>query len=858
MTNALVIVESPAKAKTIQKYLGKGYVVLASKGHIRDLPKSGLQVDTEHGYAPSYEVLEDHKTLVTELRRAAKEAETIYLAPDPDREGEAIAWHIAHELRAAKKPMLRVEFHEITKKGVQQGLNAPRQVDERRFNAQQARRILDRLIGYELSPVLWKRLCRQVNGHYLSAGRVQSAALRLIVDREDEIQAFVPQEYWPVGVELLGKGRPSFRATLIEAGGKRVVTPSRDRGVKAGERVLSAGAEAQAIATDLRAARYVVASVEKKERRRRAPPPYITSSLQRDAASRLGFSASRTMQVAQRLYEGIDVGAEGPVGLITYMRTDSTRLSSDSVEGARAYVAKRFGKEFVPDKPNAFKTKSSAQDAHEAIRPTNLDHHPDAVKRSLKPDEFKVYKLIWERFVACQMADAVYDQTTALLEATAGAAQYGLRASGQVLKFAGWLESQGATEEAAEVAGEESVNAAVVDDAAGAEEGSSRVLPPLDKGDTLSLVDPPGVVTEQRFTQPVARYNEGTLVKALEDLGIGRPSTYAEIVTKVLSRDYVEKRERQLVPTKLGTAKTRGLRASFPNIVDYEFTARIERDLDGVEAGTEDWVKIVDRLYKPFKQSVDLEKNAKEPGEGWPRPEASDRICDKCGSPMVRRWGPNSNFYACTAYPKCKNIVDENPAPPPVVYQGKACPKCGRDLLVKTRRGSDEQFLSCSGWRKKEPLCDYTSPMPSGIACPKCGAGELVKVGAVKGRKPFWGCTNYRSDKAPEVAVVEAPAPAAKTKSRAKTKAEDKAEDKARTKAGDKVKAVDKTAEKGSGCDYRVYFPPVKEPCPQCGAKFLVLAGGKSRPVVRCVQEGCGYERPQETAEDPEPADTAA
>lgn len=801
MTTALVIVESPAKAKTIQKYLGKGYQVLASKGHIRDLPKSGLQVEVDDGYKPHYEVLDDHKSVVTEIRKAAKAVDEIFLAPDPDREGEAIAWHIAHELRSAKKPMRRVEFHEITRNGVQRGLAAPREVDERRFNAQQARRILDRLIGYELSPVLWKRLCRRVNGHYLSAGRVQSAALRLIVDRETEITAFRPQEYWPLGAELVGNKKPAFRAALVEVDGQRVVTPSRERAIKTGELVLSSGSLANTIAAELRAANFTVTAVDKRERRRRAPPPYITSSLQRDAANRLGFSASRTMQVAQRLYEGIDVGAEGPVGLITYMRTDSTRMSAESVEAARAYISTRFGSGYVPDKPNFFKTKSSAQDAHEAIRPTTLDFHPDAIKKSLKPDEYKVYKLIWERFVACQMADALYDQTTATIAATVANKRYGLRATGNVLKFSGWLEAQGATE-TQDIAGEESVR----EDSAGEDDDGAKVLPVLEAGEALRLVDPPGVVTEQKFTQPPARYNEGTLVKALEDLGIGRPSTYAEIVSKVLSRDYVEKKDRQLVPTRLGVTKTQGLEKSFPDVVDYAFTAKIERDLDAVEAGEADWVELVDRIYKPFKKLVEQELKAKEPGVGWPRAQPSDRVCDKCGAPMVRRWGPNGDYFACTAYPACKNIVDENPAPPPEVFADRKCPKCGRDLLVKTRRGTDEKFLSCAGWKKKDPDCDYTAPFPSGMRCPKCHAGDLVKVGAAKGRRPFWGCENYR------------------------------AEDPAKK------------------CDFRVYSEPVREPCPKCGAGFLVRAGGKTRPVLKCVSEGCDFERSVEAGDVDEPS----
>ncbi len=793
MSKSLVIVESPAKAKTIQKYLGKDYVVLASKGHIRDLPKSGMQIDIEKNYAPHYEILEDHKPIVTELKKAAKEVDEIFLAPDPDREGEAIAWHIAEELKGLKKPLRRVEFHEITKKGVQSGLNKPREVDDNRFKAQQARRILDRLIGYELSPVLWKRLCRRVNGHYLSAGRVQSAALRLIVDREEEIQAFVPQEYWPVDATLLGGAKPQFTAHLVEAAGVKVITPTRDRSAKATERTIANNLDAEKITADLKTARYSVREIEKKERKRRAPPPYITSSLQRDASTRLGFSASRTMQVAQRLYEGIDLGGDGPVGLITYMRTDSTRISNDAIDAVRAYVTNRFGTKFVPDKPNVFKTKGNAQDAHEAIRPTSTDFHPDAVKKFLKADEQKVYRLIWERFLACQMVEAVYDSTTVHIDAKGANDSYALRASGQVLKFPGWLESQGASENAeggSEQAGEESVKEA---GAAESEDEASAMLPELTVGETLNLIDPPGVATEQKFTQPISRYNEGTLVKALEDLGIGRPSTYAEIVSKVLSRDYVEKKDRQLVPTKLGMAKTRGLRQRFPEVVDYEFTANIESNLDKVEAGESDWTKLVDSIYKPFHKLVKEEMSAKEPGDGWPRAEASDRICDKCGKPMMRRWGPNSDFYACTGYPECKNIVDENPAPPPRVFEGRPCPKCGKDLFVRiARRGSKGEFLGCSGW----PECDFTSPMPTGIHCPKCG-GDVVKVGSAKSRRPFWGCANYSTTK----------------------------------------------------CDFRIYQPPVMKPCPKCGAQFLVMAGGKTRPVRKCVAEGCDYDEPVDPAE---------
>jgi DNA topoisomerase-1 len=781
MSKSLVIVESPAKAKTIQKYLGKDYVVLASKGHIRDLPKSGLNIDVAKGYEPRYEVLEDHKDVLSELKKAAKDVDDIYLAPDPDREGEAIAWHIAQELGGLKKPMRRIEFHEITKKGVQAGLAAPRTVDEQRFFAQQARRILDRLIGYELSSVLWKRLCRQVNGHFLSAGRVQSVALRLIVEREEEIRAFVPQEYWPVDVALLGAKRPQFVAHLIEVDGTKVVTPSRDRAVKAGERVVSNQADAESLAKTLRAAAFLVRSVEKRERRRRAPPPYITSSLQRDAASRLGFTASRTMQVAQRLYEGIEVGSEGPVGLITYMRTDSTRISADAVEAVRGHITARYGAKYVPEKPNFFKTKSSAQDAHEAIRPTNLDLHPDSIRKSLKPDEYKVYKLVYDRFVACQMIEALYDQTQVLVDAKAEGRAYTLRAGGQTLRFPGWLDAYGDGPSGEEIAGEEAPK-----DAKDTEESEGTQLPELREGESLTVFDPPAVKTEQKFTQPAPRYNEGTLVKALEDLGIGRPSTYAEIVSKVQSRDYVEKQDRALVPTKLGHAKASGLRARFGDFINYEFTAAIERDLDLVENGELKWVGVVDKIYQPFHARCDSEKKGSEPAEGWPRPQPSDKTCEKCGRPMIKRWGPTSDFYACTGYPECKNVVDENPAPPPRIYEGKSCPKCGSDLLVRmARRGSKSEFLGCAGY----PRCDFTSPMPLGIKCPKCTTGDLIQVGGAK-RRPFWGCSNYSTTK----------------------------------------------------CDFRLYQPPVKKNCPECKAAFLVKSGGKTRPILKCLTDKCGYE----------------
>ncbi len=569
MSQYLVVVESPAKAKTIKKYLGKEYTVKASVGHVKDLPKSKLGVDVEHDFAPEYQVIRGKGKVLQEIKKAAKSASKVFLAPDPDREGEAIAWHIAQELKgkkgAAGPEVVRVLFNEITKRAVQEAVQHPLQLDESKYNSQQARRILDRLVGYQISPLLWRKVRRG-----LSAGRVQSVAVRLVVEREREIGAFVAEEYWTIDALLAGAHPPAFTARLAKIDGKKAKV--------AGE------AEARQIVAELEKADYKVTKVERKERRRKAPAPFITSRLQQEASNRLRFTAKKTMTLAQRLYEGVELGEEGSVGLITYMRTDSTRLSDEAVTGVREYIGTTFGAESVPEKPNFYKSGKQAQDAHEAIRPTSVEYPPEKVKKFLDRDMFRLYELIWKRFVACQMTPAVYDQTK--VETTAG--RYVLAATGSILKKAGWLAAYGErTEEDEERAdkGQEDEN------------GTGRQLPDLNEGETLKLekLDP-----VQHFTQPPPRFNEASLVKELEEKGIGRPSTYASILSVIQDKEYVKKDEGRFHPTDLGVLVTDLLVESFPQVLDVTFTAEMENQLDGVEQGKVDYLEVLKRFYGPF------------------------------------------------------------------------------------------------------------------------------------------------------------------------------------------------------------------------------------------------------------------
>jgi DNA topoisomerase I len=772
---ALVVVESPTKAKTLKKYLGPGFEVMASKGHVKDLPKR-LGIDVANNFQETYEVIEGKQKVITELKGAAQKADRVLLATDPDREGEAIAMHLAEELKSLNLPMARVLFHEITKRGVSDGINTPQAINENLYEAQRTRRVLDRIVGYDVSALVWSKVA-----FGLSAGRVQSVALRLIVEREQEIEAFVPVEYWNVGVALSASGPPNFMARLAAADGEKFEVKD--------------GATAAEVRADLESAAYRVKAVTKREQRRHAPAPYTTSKLQQDATNYLKFTAKRTMQVAQALYEGVELGKDtGPVGLITYMRTDSTRVSDEAVAAAREMVGTVYGKEFVPEKPNVFKSKKGAQDAHEAIRPAAFEHPPEAVKKFLKDEQYKLYKLIWDRFLASQMAAAVYDQTSADIEAKparegAKRAAYGLRASGRVLKFAGWLEQYGKGLSQS-LAGEDDEAEGDKAAAAAPEVAEDGVLPPLKEGEGLKRQDPPGVVTEQKFTQPPARFNEGSLVRELEKRGIGRPSTYAEILTKVQARDYVEKlASGALKPSELGRVVIDGLMRSNLDIIDPGFTAKMEEELDEVEAGKNNRVALLRKFYSRFREQLDVSKKAAR----WnPEPIDTGVTCEVCGQgTMFKRWSKNGWFLGCSNYPKCKNTrnLDANgeaTEPQQARETNITCEKCKAAKLV-LKKGRYGDFLGCARY----PKCDLTRPVPLGITCPKCKTGELVEIKPKKrGGRAFWGCSNYAAT---------------------------------------------------PSCDFKLWQKPVREPCPKCKSPFLVLTGGKKEPALTCVTEGCGH-----------------
>ncbi len=766
----LVVVESPTKAKTMKKYLGPGYEVLASKGHVKDLPKK-MGVDVERDFQETYEIIEGKEKVLAELKDAAQKATKILLATDPDREGEAIAVHIAEELRGLKREMHRVMFHEITKKGIQEGIANPLELNQTLYEAQRTRRVLDRLVGYDVSALVWSKVA-----FGLSAGRVQSVALRLIVDREREVEAFKPEEYWTIGAALLGKQRPSFVARLAAADGQKFSVHD--------------GATAEGVKMDLASSAFSVKAVQRREQRRNAPAPYTTSKLQQDATNHLHFTAKRTMQVAQSLYEGVDLEKDGgPVGLITYMRTDSTRVSDEAVKAVRDAIKKRYGAAYLPDKPNVFRSKKSAQDAHEAIRPTSMEFPPDLVKPHLKDEQYRLYKLIWDRFLASQMAPAVYDQTSVEIVASPGRADrvraaYELRASGRVLRFAGWLEQYGKGLGKESLAGEEDSQEEGSREEA---EGEDGALPPLEQGETLKLQDP-GVLAEQKFTQPPPRFNEGSLVRELEKRGIGRPSTYAEIISKVQARDYVEKLPGgAFKPTFLGTLVVDGLVRSRLDFIDPNFTAKLEEELDEVEAGQLNRVDFLKRFYVRFRQQLDESKKAKR----WnPDPVDTGVPCEVCNEgSLLKRWSKNGWFLGCSRYPTCKNTrnIDESgkeQAPPRETIF--TCEKCqnGKLLLRQGRFGS---FLGCSNY----PRCDFTRPAPLGLSCPKCKVGEIIEIKSKKkGGRTFYGCSRYAGE---------------------------------------------------GGCDFKMWQSPVRKGCPSCGAAFLVLAGNRKAPILQCLTEGCGH-----------------
>lgn len=767
---SLVIVESPAKAKTIGKYLGRSFIVKASVGHVVDLPPSKLGVDVESDFKPTYEVMKGKVTVMKEIVAAANKAERVFLAPDPDREGEAIAWHIAQAVKKSGRPVQRVVFNEITKKAVNEAFKHPRGLDKNLFESQQARRILDRLVGYQISPLLWLKVRRG-----LSAGRVQSVAVRLVVEREREIKKFVPVEYWSVTARVAGQldrnRAPEFDAKLWRIRGEKVD--------------LTNAADSKAVVEEIQKSQLRVAEVQKRERRRNAPAPFTTSKLQQEASRKLRYSPKRTMGIAQSLYEGVELGEAGPTGLITYMRTDSVRVSDDAIGEVRHVIEERYGKGVLPEAPNVFKTKKSAQDAHEAVRPTSASLDPESVRQYLDKDQFALYQLIWNRFVASQMIPAVYDTVTADIEA----GPHVLRANGSILKEPGFLTVYQETKE---------------DDVAPAPQGEEaapddeeRRLPPLEVGD---LLDMKSITPEQHFTQPPPRFSEASLVKEMEERGIGRPSTYASILATIQARDYVKKDEQnRLIPTQLGFLVTDLLVTSFPGILNVEFTAELESRLDNVEEGSRNWVHMLREFYTPFAETLEVAKKLMRDIKAEVIP--TEHVCEKCSKPMIIKWGRMGEFLACSGYPDCKNtkefkrrddgtieIVEQEPT-------GEKCPTCSADMIRK--RGRFGRFIACSRY----PECKTTMAFTFGVHCPKCTVGLLGEKKSRRGRY-FYGCTKYNKE--------------------------------------------------GTGCDYVSWYKPLNEPCPQCNSPFLVEKWSKRTGAYKaCPNKECGYKLiPEESQGD--------
>ena len=810
MAKALVVVESPAKAKTINKYLGRDYKVVASMGHIRDLPKSKLGVDVDNDFAEQYESLESRKKVLKELKDAAKDATDIYVATDPDREGEAIGWHLKHELSGRRRKIHRLTFNEITKKAIQEALKHPRAIDEKIVDAQRARRVLDRLVGYKISPLLWDKVRRG-----LSAGRVQSVALKLVCDREAEIEAFVPDEYWNIFARLVGPQPPEFEAKLFKKDGDTI-------------KVVNEGQSKEVVA-ELERTSWVVSSVTTKERKRNAAPPFITSKLQQTAR----FPVKKTMMIAQQLYEGgIDIpGLTG--GLITYMRTDSVRVSAEALTEVREHIKTTFGNEFLPETPNFYKTKSDAQDAHEAIRPTSLEHDPETVRSYLTADQYSIYRLIWNRFVASQMPPATFDETTVDVAAASGSGEYVFRVKGTVPKFAGWMATYGLMPGESEEADPKKE--------ADEDDGVSGVLPPLAEGDRLELK---GLRSEQKFTQPPARFSEATLVKELEDNGIGRPSTYASIIAVLQDREYAHKLEGRFKPTALGRMISDLLTKSFVDIIDVEYTRSLEDDLDKIEEGKADYVSTLTGFYKKFKK--DLARAGKEMidfKKGIPIGED----CDKCGKPMLKRVGKFGLFIACSGYPDCTNTREvevQEAESESGEEEIEACENCGKPMAVK--RGRFGQFLACTGYPECKTTRKLIATKQGGLRaakpdqildepCPRCSANLVIKQGRFG---EFTACTRY-----PECKYVKHKTTGVKC-----PKDEDK---------GGEV--VERKSRRGKiffgcsnypDCDFVLWNRPVVEKCPSCGAPFLIEKTTKKHGrQILCNNEDCDYVRSEELVE---------
>lgn len=822
MSKALVVVESPSKAKTINKYLGPGYKVVASVGHIKDLPKKGIGIDFDNNFEPTYEVIPGKEKVIKELKAAAKDAETIYVATDPDREGEAIGWHIKEELEGrgkSRKTVRRVMFNEITKTAIQDSFKHPLDIDENLVNAQQARRLLDRIVGYQVSPLLWDKVRRG-----LSAGRVQSVALRLVVEREREIQAFVKTEYWTIIANLSAKLPPAFDARLLRIDDKSVKVSDFVEALKATEIHIKEEKQAKDLVAEIQRQQFVVTSVTTKEKKRNPVPPFITSKLQQEASRKLRFPVKKTMQLAQRLYEGIEAGDEGLVGLITYMRTDSTRVADSALEEVRDLIATQFGPTYLPEKAVFYRSKKGAQDAHEAIRPTSAMRTPDSVASFLGKDELALYKLIWQRFVASQMMPALLDQTT--IDINAGP-RYLFRATGSVVKFNGFLAVY---EEGKDEKDEE-------------DDEQTHKLPLVEEGEQLTLN---GLTDEQHFTEPPPRYTEATLVKALEEKGIGRPSTYASIMTVIQDREYAQRKEGRFYPTELGIIVNDLLVESFDDLFNVAYTAHMEEELDEIEDGKMGWTQTLTEFYEKFTRDLEVAKlhmrdvkrqeiitdekceNCGSPmakkfgryGEflactNYPEckttrdipkvhdeageeahAEAAEEICDSCGRPMAMKRGRFGQFLACTGYPECKNtrkIQKGGKFAAPDVMLEELCPQCGKQLVIK--QGRYGPFTACSNY----PKCKYVKQETTGVGCPECGVGELVVKKSKRGT--FYGCSTYPK------------------------------------------------------CRFTLWDKPIAQDCPECGARFLVEKVKKDGSrELQCRAEGCKYKEalPDKAPSEPE------
>ncbi|MEK6776675.1 MAG: type I DNA topoisomerase [bacterium] len=804
MGKSLVIVESPSKAKTINKFLGKEFKVLASVGHVRDLPKKELGVDVDRGFEPKYITIRGKGKVLAEIRSAAQRADAIYLAPDFDREGEAIAWHIAGLLENKGKEIYRVVFNEITQKAITEAFRNPGRIDQNRVDAQQARRILDRIVGYKISPLLWDKVRRG-----LSAGRVQSVAVRLVCDREVEIQAFKPQEYWSITAELQAKEPPVFEAKLLKISGKKAEVPNQEK--------------AQGILDKIKGKDFRVSAIEKKQKKKNPVAPYTTSKLQMDASRKLGFSARKTMMIAQKLYEGLSVGSEGSVGLITYMRTDSTRVSEDALTEVRGLIQERFGKEYLPNAPRQYAKGKGAQDAHEAIRPTSSLRDPESIRQYLDHDGFRLYQLIWNRFVASQMNPAIMDTISVDIQVN----EFTFRATGSAIRFKGFMTLY---MEETETEG-------------GSEEGD-KFLPPLQEGELLQLSQ---IVPGQHFTQPPPRYTEATLVKDLEEKGIGRPSTYAAILSTIQDRAYTEIREKRFHPTPLGVLVNRLLVENFPDILNVEFTAKMEGELDRVEEGTSNWKELLQIFYDKFAK--DLETARVNMRDVKKELEDTDIICEKCGKKMVIKWGYNGEFIACSAFPECKNTKDflrDESGQIQIMQVEKAdekCPECKAEMVVK--QGKFGRFLACTRY----PECKTTRRLVQGEngkmttapeektdeICDKCGKPMAVKHGRYG---KFIGCSAYPQCKNIKPLSIGVSCPAEGCGGFVVQKIF-----KGRTFYG---------CSRYPDCRFNSKQRPMNEPCPACGSPYLIerfrKEGETYHKDIGCPNKNCEYAREIEEA----------